>query len=238
MASLTFLSHPRDFVRQRWRLLLWSVTALPLLIAFVGFEEPLMLLVFGGLSLSWMSVSVERRVGYRGEITVVRRISGVLPEGYALFNQLAVPNPRSRTGATEIDAVVVGPTGITVIEVKSNLGSVIAGSDLDDNWPVRKVGRKGTVYYTQMRNPVRQSTRQACALRQYLKSRGVNVWVSALVVAGSRKTQWCTDHSHRVPLLPLKTRRIENALLGSNVRVIDDAVVTRAAELLRQLVEP
>ncbi|MES1933289.1 hypothetical protein T35B1_11797 [Salinisphaera shabanensis T35B1] len=235
MTSLTLLSHPRDFVRQRWRVLLWGVTALPVLIVYVGFQEPLMLLVLGGLSLSWMSVSVERRVGYRGEMTVVRRISGVLPEGYALFNQLAVPNPRSRTGATEIDAIVLGPTGITVIEVKSNRGTVIAGSDLDRYWPVRKVGRKGTVYYAQMRNPVRQATRQACALRHYLKSRGINVWVDALVVAGSRKTQWRTDHIHRVPLLPLKTRRIENALLGSNARALDDSVVLRAAELLSQL---
>ena len=235
MNDLASLSLPRDFVRQRWRLLLWCVTALPLLLSMFGTDEPLALLVLGGLTLSWMSVPVARRVGYRGEIAVVRRISSVLPQGYALFNQLAVPNPWSRTGATEIDAVVVGPTGITVIEIKSNLGRVIVGGSYDRYWPVQKVGRRGTVYYSQMRNPVRQVTGQARALREYLKSQGVNVWVNTLVVAGHRKTQWCAAHAQRVPLLPLNTRRIENALLGSNVRQIDDVAVTRSAAALSQL---
>ena len=238
MAALTLLSVPRDFVSQRWRLLLWLVLVFPCLLIALGTEEPLALFVFGGLSLAWVSVPAARRVGYRGEIAAVRRISAVLPDGYALLNQVAVPNPWSRTGATEIDAIVVGPTGITVVEVKSNIGTVIAGGERDMYWPVQKVGRRGTVYYTQMRNPVRQVRGQARALRQYLRSRGISVWVNTLVIAGSRKTRWRADHIMNVPILPLNTRRIEAALFSSNVRALDDAVVIRAVEVLRQVKTP
>ncbi|MES1927403.1 nuclease-related domain-containing protein [Salinisphaera sp. T31B1] len=231
----SLISYPRDFVRQRWRLTLFLVFVLPSLCLALGTDELLALFVFGGLTLSWISVPTARRVGYRGEIAAVRKISGVLPDGYALFNQVAVPNSWSRTGATEIDAIVVGPTGVTVIEIKSNIGTVIAGGARDQSWPVQKIGRRGTVYYTQMRNPVRQVTGQARALRQYLGTRDISVWVNTLVVAGSRKTHWRAEHIRHVPIVPLQTRQIETALLGTNVRTLDEAVITRAVEAIMRL---
>ncbi|WP_353112287.1 nuclease-related domain-containing protein [Salinisphaera dokdonensis] len=232
MAALTYLSFPRDYIRQRWRLLLWSVTALPMLFALFGTQEPLALLVFGGLTLNWMSVPASRRVAYRGQVAVARRIARLLPDGYSLFTQLEIPNPYSHPDVTVLDAVIVGPTGVCVVGVKSNRGVVIADSAHKRYWPVRKVGRGGTVYYSQTRNPVRQATGQARALREHLKRRGIRVWVNPLVISGSRHTQWQNNQIQPAPILAFDTRCIEHALFSSNVRLLEDFKVTQIRNAL------
>ena len=52
------------------------------------------------------------QIGAEGEMIAVDAFMRHLPNEYQVFTQLKVPNKRSRTGNTEIDIVIVGPTGI------------------------------------------------------------------------------------------------------------------------------
>jgi hypothetical protein len=57
--------------------------------------------------------------GAEGEDRVLAALSG-LPAEYTLFNQIRLPNERSRTGFREADFVVVGNNGVFIIENKCN----------------------------------------------------------------------------------------------------------------------
>jgi hypothetical protein len=57
--------------------------------------------------------------GAAGEDRVLATISA-LPAEYTLFNQIQLPDERSRTGFREADFVVVGNNGVFIIENKCN----------------------------------------------------------------------------------------------------------------------
>lgn len=107
--------------------------------------------------------------GFGGENGVIGALSK-LPDDYIVRPQVRIPNPRSRTGETEIDLLVVGRTRLFVIEVKANRGEVVM-SNHDKEWPVRSPG--GRKYG--MRNPIRQATYQMLTLKERLQEAGVRV---------------------------------------------------------------
>lgn len=91
----------------------------------------------------------------------VRRIDRPLE----VFENLKIPNARSRTGTTEIDLVVVGKKAIYLVEVK-NAGPnrVVVGNK--KGW--RICGRDGDT--KEMRDPVKQVEIQGKVVREYLSS--------------------------------------------------------------------
>ena len=58
--------------------------------------------------------------GAAGEDHALTHLSGLSDE-YTVFNQICLPDSRSRTGFREADFVVVGPNGVFIIENKCNL---------------------------------------------------------------------------------------------------------------------
>lgn len=63
--------------------------------------------------------------GAKGEDRAMQILTG-LPDSFVLFNQLDIPNSKSRTGVNEADVVVCGPTAIFVVEVKNNNGTLLS----------------------------------------------------------------------------------------------------------------
>jgi hypothetical protein len=57
--------------------------------------------------------------GAAGEDLALAHLSR-LPDEYTVFNQICLPDSRSRTGYREADFVVVGPNGVFIIENKCN----------------------------------------------------------------------------------------------------------------------
>jgi hypothetical protein len=103
-----------------------------------------------------------------------------LPDEYTIFNQIQMPDERSRTGFREADFVVVGPNGIHIIENKDFRGMIV-GDEYSYTWEICKVGRQGTHYSTSGRNPVRQVQVYVSLLSRILRNRGINAWITPLV---------------------------------------------------------
>ena len=108
----------------------------------------------------------------------------LLPMEYVIFNQLELPDERSRTGFRELDFVVCGPNGVFVVESKNHNG-VVEGHENDKEWTIHKIGRGGTAYSSSIRNPVRQAKQQVHVLGNYLKTKNMNEWVTGLVALSS-----------------------------------------------------
>lgn len=122
-----------------------------------------------------------------------------LPDHYVVFNQVELPDPCSRTGYRELDFVVLGPSGIFVIESKNHNGR-IEGEESDAKWTIHKTGRRGGRYRGTIRNPVRQTKHQVQVMRQYLKKRKVTEGITG-VVALSGNGDLSGINSPSVPVL-------------------------------------
>jgi hypothetical protein len=97
-----------------------------------------------------------------------------------LFQNLALPGLRG-----DIDHLVVGPTGLFVLETKNVAGLI----QLDrEGWRREKVGRRGRLYEAYMDDPLSQVRRNVRALRLYLQRHApalcasTRLWITELIV--------------------------------------------------------
>lgn len=81
---------------------------------------------------------------------------------------------------SQLDFVVVGPTGIFITEVKHWKGS-IHGNEEDKEWRQDKVGRKGGEYSNHYYNPTKQVSTHVYRLAKFLKNNGIHQWVKGIV---------------------------------------------------------
>jgi len=211
----------RDRVRQNRRVLLWSLTALPLLLIMAsrsGSDDVLALIVLGGISFSLFSIAPARRSGFVGEERTLEYLSQALPGGYVVMNQIEVPNARSRTGFTEIDAVVIGPAGVFTVEVKNNAGEVFGGDEHARSWAVKKIGRRGGTYNSTMRNPIRQALSQTMTLKAYLAACGIKAWVQPVVVKANPDSVWHVGQTRGVPVVAAEDAAMQCLVMRGNGR--------------------
>jgi len=117
--------------------------------------------------------------GAAGEDHALAQLSR-LPDEYTVFNQICLPDSKSRTGFREADFVVVGPNGVFIIENKDYRGRVV-GDWNSDQWELHKIGRCGTPYMKSCRNPVRQVQVYVSLLAGIFSSRDIKAWITPLV---------------------------------------------------------
>jgi len=135
--------------------------------------------------------------GLSGERHVERVLARELPNDFALINGLTLPR-----GAGDIDHLVVGPTGIFLLETKTMAGQVACAPD--GTWHRTRTGRLGKPYAAYIGDPASQVQRNIFAVRQALRRHLVDSmrasppWIEGLVVFAHPKTELQADKS-RVP---------------------------------------
>ena len=117
--------------------------------------------------------------GAAGEERALTQLS-TLPDEYTVFNQICLPDSRSRTGYREADFVVLGPNGVFIIENKDYRGWV-KGAWNSDQWKLYKIGRCGTPYINSCRNPVRQVQVYVSLLAGIFSRRDIKAWITPMV---------------------------------------------------------
>lgn len=118
-------------------------------------------------------------VGAKGEDKTLELLKS-LPDDFTIFNQVRIPNSKSRTGYTEIDFIIVAPNGVFIVEVKNNNSKIIGSVDSAE-WTIHKVGRGGTPYASSLKNPLKQVNNQIFALNNYNQLQNLRVWLNGLV---------------------------------------------------------
>jgi hypothetical protein len=145
--------------------------------------------------------AAQKLAGLTGEIEVGRRLATELPQDYALINGLQLPRAPG-----DIDHLVVGPTGVFVLESKTMAGRIVC--DTDGAWHRTRVGRNGTEYSAYIGDPAAQVQRNIFVLRRTLRRRlpdfvrRTPFWIEGLVVFPHPQTELQTDGS-RVPAVLL-----------------------------------
>jgi len=140
-------------------------------------------------------------LGISGERHVGHVLARELPQEFALINGLTLPR-----GAGDIDHLVVGPSGVFLLETKTMAGRIIC--EPDGTWRRTRVGRAGTAYAAYIGDPAAQVQRNIFAVRECLRRRQpqllrrMPLWIEGLVVFPHPRTELETENS-RVPAVLL-----------------------------------
>ena len=178
-----------------------GILGVSLAVVALFFHYYISIFILVGTLFVWASQngSETLRAGAVGE-DIALDVLKKLPDSFTIYNQVDIPNEKSRTGFNEADLIVVGPSAIFVVEVKHNNGH-ITGSDSDKEWGVRKVGRGGTAYSKTMRSPVSQVKKLVWLLSEDLKKNHSRAWVQGVVLFSNRDAEVSVTNSSNVPVL-------------------------------------
>lgn len=125
--------------------------------------------------------------GYRGEQSLAKVAKKVKGSQTILLNLPLTDRKRE----TEIDLLMITPSGILIVEAKNYSGRII-GDDTKDEWTQIKETRQGGTTRTTMRhikNPFRQTRRQRDILKSILDTNNMGAWVSEVVYFPNQRTK-------------------------------------------------
>lgn len=112
------------------------------------------------------------KAGLSGEQILRDKLRNILSSNYKVIYNYPTPYG-------DIDALVVGPAGVFVLEVKHHKGYIT----VDQNgWRRQKVGQGGTVYDAPIGNPEKQAKRNTWFISNILRQYGINIWVDYYVI--------------------------------------------------------
>lgn len=114
--------------------------------------------------------------GLKGE-KLLSKIAKRHKNVYNIFLNLPIRYKRNRS---EIDMLMVGENGILIVEVKNHSGTLV-GSDKDETWCQYKHYKDGRSTESEMKNPIKQISRQREILKNILRSNGYDVWIDGVV---------------------------------------------------------
>ncbi|MEM4196114.1 MAG: nuclease-related domain-containing protein [Methanothermobacter sp.] len=191
-----------------------------------GITPFLLGIIFMALSVPLGRASARRGIGwkkgYEDELIVTNCLRR-LPQGYHILNNVQLPGADGH-----MDHVVVGPTGVYVIETKSYSGNYIVKGD---RWFLNDELRKEEV-----RSPSIQAKRNAAAIKEFLETRDIYVsWVNAVVAFLSASCTIMEEDEHCRILKPCQVPEhiMESRLMlgESKVKRIVDALRKHASEV-------
>ncbi len=153
------------------------------------FTGVIIISLFGGKASSLKS-------GIKGESRTAELIER-LPEGYYGIQNATVSFEGK---SNEIDMIVVGPSGVFIVESKSRNGHITGDFD-SKYWTQHKVGRGGTPYSSDFYSPVKQVGTHIYRLAHFLRSNGAQVNVEgAVYMSGEDYTISLSGTPGRIPV--------------------------------------
>jgi len=126
--------------------------------------------------MDWIGTRFERAVkrhrkGQLGEERCLNVLHNALDGNWWLFRNIEFPGQRR----SDLDMVLVGPTGVWSFEIKSYDGDF---RTVGEQWE-RRLGNR---WVSALKNPTKQVKRNAVALNQTLRSHNVNQWISPVII--------------------------------------------------------
>jgi hypothetical protein len=163
----------------------WAVVAMTLLLA--GITTGVAFIVISGVVAAVVALFVAAmhgpsyttyRCGIRGEQALrAHLLASGLGDKYTAYYNLPL---NSNGSASDIDCVLVGPSGLFVFEVKHHHGLIFYRNGI---WTRIKVGQRGTLYRGQLGDPSGQLYRNIRKLKELLGEAQVDgLWLHGAVV--------------------------------------------------------
>lgn len=165
--------------RKRWQSTL-ALLAAVMGIGLIGWHHILIgFVVLGAGILVFRRLLNDSRIlasGLAGE-RHTQSVFEKLPDSYAVLSDIQV----SAEGKTsQVDHIIVGPTGVFVVETK-NAHGVIRGNVADQRLSQHKEAPRGKSHDKTLYNPVKQVGTHVYRVAAYLKQNRIQTWVQGIV---------------------------------------------------------
>lgn len=164
--------------------------------------------------------------GSRGETQVLDWLRE-LPDSYHVFTNVRVHE------RMEADAVVAGPAGLFLVEVKNYAGG-LEGTSTDRSWFQHKRSKQGKSYIKEIRNPLQQLRRNTFILSRYLRQEGCRAWLDACTVFPNRNAWWAKGRPEKC--LDSKEELLRY-LTTPRHQPLNEAAVLKTVEILKKCVQ-
>lgn len=132
--------------------------------------------------------------GIDGE-NATAKILNQLPDNYMCFMNVLV----TYSGKSEIDTVVVGPSGVFVIEIKNIKGKILADVK-NKKWLQKKITGGGKLYQKFFYNPIMQVRTHAYRLNGFLKENGIKTYINPIVYFANEDASVNIEHTSEIPV--------------------------------------
>lgn len=210
---------------------IFSSVFVPLSACFVGVQLIVVFVCLGGNVSKYADTDILVS-GIHGE-RFAAKVLAILPDDYIVFQNVKVTYENKQS---EIDNIVVGKSGVFIIEVK-NHNSHIVGDLKDTYWIQHKVGRGGMPYTNQVYNPVKQVGTHIYCLANYLRQNGVNVYIEGMVYFVNKTCLLSLTGDSNISVYS-RSNREEELLFGqilSGNNNLDSRSINRICKLINQL---
>lgn len=139
--------------------------------------------------------------GISGEKNALNLLRG-LPDDYHVFANCAI---RYKGGSSETDLIVVGPGGVSVVEVKNVKGHITGGCE-DHQLDVVKTDQYGIKHEKQLYNPIKQVGTHVYRLAGLMRENGHRAWVRGYVLFSHPKTTVALSGECDIPVFSWSER--------------------------------
>lgn len=164
------------------------------MLAFMVAGVGAMALFFSSLS-GGSTVPPAELLGIEGELRALKFLRQ-LPDEYRILNRIHIADPTLPNGERELDFVVLGPTGLFLIEVKNTPGLIHVQPE-NSRWPVAKrSGCGSSPRWNSLPSPLTQVRAQVESLQRLLLSHGLGIAVRPVICfarpgVGLQNTEAC-----------------------------------------------
>ncbi len=174
--------------------------------------------------------------GVMGE-NAARQLIRHLPGNYTAVSNVRIQHEGK---TSELDMVVVGPTGVFVVETKNYTGHVSGRTD-DENWKRVKRSDGGQSFSSTFYSPVKQVSTHAYRLSKFLKQNKLYVWVQGVVYFSDPSiTLKLSGNTKKIPVfraeakIPYKKNKLLQYIRSFKVqKSLSPRTVDRIVRLLR-----
>ncbi|MDM8533886.1 nuclease-related domain-containing protein, partial [Clostridiaceae bacterium HSG29] len=120
--------------------------------------------------------------GIKAEYKVYRKLKVIKKHGYKVFQNI---NLKNKDIKAQLDFIIIGVTGIFIVEVKSLRGNITG--KFDDKYLMKtKKSKAGNEYNKKVYNPIKQVSTHVYKLSTILKENGVNKWIKGIVLFSNK----------------------------------------------------
>lgn len=148
--------------------------------------------------------------GHEGEEMLRQRLHSFLPDDYIAYFGYPLNNGQ------DIDCVLLGPSGLYVIETKHHNGSI---QYTDGGWRQVKTGRGGTSYHGNLKNPGGQVFFALRELKTYLENKGIKIFIKGVVTFTNPSAMLSIEKDPK-PLMVCKIDKLEDLFKIEKEKII------------------
>ena len=170
--------------------------------------------------------------GIKGEKSL-EKIARRHKNEYDIFLNCPIQYKKNRS---EIDMIMLGKKGLIIVEVKNHSGT-ISGSDSDEKWSQYKHYRDGKTTEGEMKNPIKQITRQRDILKSILHAQGIDIWIDSVVYFSNPIIRLKLSLKSKSSYVCAGEKELEEFIAGySSPKQLSSEDIKKIRDILRSLV--